>query len=785
VQKCFFGSYGAALNLWDCMRWPDQNEPDDIPPYLEKLNEPQRQAVTRADGPVMIIAGAGSGKTRVLTFRIAHLLQKGVDPFSILSLTFTNKAAREMRNRIENLVGAAARSLWMGTFHSVFARILRLEAERLGYPSNFTIYDTDDSKSLIKSILKEMNLDDKTYKPGMVLGRISMAKNNLITAASYYQNEELNQQDKNANRPKFAEIFKAYTDRCFRAGAMDFDDILINTFLLLENHPDVCHKWQHRFKYVMVDEYQDTNTVQYMITKRIAAVHQNICVVGDDAQSIYAFRGANIQNILNFNRDYPDVFTVKLEQNYRSTRNIVNAASSVIKNNRKQLEKEVWTANETGDKIKVVRSATDSDEARYVAQQIIEQKNQKHLPNKAFAILYRTNSQSRSFEEALRRQSIDYRIYGGTSFYQRKEIKDLLSYLRLTVNPNDEEALKRIINYPARGIGDTTVNRLFFLASEHKTGIWDIVANARHYPDLGTGAPRVENFAMMMKSFMAMAETQNAFELATHVAKQTTLLKTLYDDKTVEGISRYENVTELLNGIQEFTEDDESEKEKTLSNFLEEVALYTDDQKDKDPDRDSVSLMTIHSSKGLEFPHVFIGGLEENLFPSQMALNSRAELEEERRLFYVAITRAEKALTLCYATSRFRYGSLMPCEPSRFIDEIDNQYLDMNLAGLKKENPLNALFEKRENHQGSGKTPVSTLLGINTSRNTNLPDPDPNFEAGDISQLKVGDKIQHQRFGNGMVSDIEGEADNRKATVQFEGLGEKKLVLKFAKMRII
>jgi DNA helicase-2/ATP-dependent DNA helicase PcrA len=767
------------------MRWPDQNEPDDIPPYLEKLNDPQRQAVTHVDGPVMIIAGAGSGKTRVLTFRIAHLLQKGADPFSILSLTFTNKAAREMRNRIENLVGAAAKSLWMGTFHSVFARILRQEADKLGYPSNFTIYDTDDSKSLIKGILKEMNLDDKTYKPGMVLGRISMAKNNLITAASYYKNEELNQQDKNANRPKFAEIFKTYTERCFRAGAMDFDDILINTYLLLEKHPDVCHKWQHRFKYVMVDEYQDTNTVQYMITKRIAAVHQNICVVGDDAQSIYAFRGANIQNILNFNRDYPDVFTVKLEQNYRSTRNIVNAASSVIKNNRKQLEKEVWTSNETGDKIKVVRSATDSDEARFVAQQIIEQKNQKHLPNKAFAILYRTNSQSRSFEEALRRQSIDYRIYGGTSFYQRKEIKDLLSYLRLTVNPNDEEALKRIINYPARGIGDTTVNRLLFLASENKTGIWDIVANARNYPDLGTGASRVENFAMMMKSFMAMTETHNAFDMATHVAKQTTLLKTLYDDKTVEGISRYENVTELLNGIQEFTEDDESEKEKTLSNFLEEVALYTDDQKDKDPDRDCVSLMTIHSSKGLEFPHVFIGGLEENLFPSQMALTSRADLEEERRLFYVAITRAEKALTLCYASSRFRYGSLMPCEPSRFIDEIDNQYLDMNLAGLKKENPLNALFERRENRQGTEKTPISTILGTAPSRNTNLPEPDPNFEPGDISGLKAGDKVTHQRFGNGTVIAVDGDADNRKATVLFEGLGEKKLVLKFAKMRII
>ncbi len=767
------------------MRWPDQNEPDDIPPYLEKLNEPQRQAVTHTDGPVMIIAGAGSGKTRVLTFRIAHLLNKGVDPFSILSLTFTNKAAREMRNRIENLVGPAAKSLWMGTFHSVFARILRQEAEKLGYPSNFTIYDTDDSKSLIKSILKELNLDDKTYKPGMVLSRISMAKNNLITAAAYSRNEELNQQDKNANRPKFGAIFTAYSERCFRAGAMDFDDILINTYILLEKHADVCHKWQHRFKYVMVDEYQDTNTVQYMITKRIAAVHQNICVVGDDAQSIYAFRGANIQNILNFNRDYPDVFTVKLEQNYRSTRNIVNAASSVIKNNRKQLEKEVWTANETGDKIKVVRSATDSDEARFVAQQIIEQKNQKHLPNKAFAILYRTNSQSRSFEEALRRQSIDYRIYGGTSFYQRKEIKDLLSYLRLTVNPNDEEALKRIINYPARGIGDTTINRLLFLASENKTGIWEIVANARNYPDLGTGAPRVENFAMMMKSFMAMTTTHNAYELATHVAKQTTLLKTLYDDKTVEGISRYENVTELLNGIQEFTEDDESEKDKTLSNFLEEVALYTDDQKDKDPDRDCVSLMTIHSSKGLEFPHVFIGGLEENLFPSQMALTSRADLEEERRLFYVAITRAEKALTLCYASSRFRYGSLTPCEPSRFIDEIDNQYLDMNLAGLKKESPLNALFERRENRQSSGKTPVSTLLGTNATRNTNLPEPDPNFEAGDISGLKSGDKVQHQRFGTGVVSAIEGEADNKKATVIFEGLGEKKLVLKFAKMRII
>ncbi len=770
------------------MHWPDQNqeEQEHLPPYLEKLNEPQQQAVLRSDGPVMIIAGAGSGKTRVLTYRIAHLLHKGVEPFSILSLTFTNKAAKEMRNRIESLVGAAAKSLWMGTFHSVFARILRQEAERLGYPSNFTIYDTEDSKSLIKTILKELNLDDKVYKPGMVLGRISMAKNNLITSRTYRDNEELVQQDKNANRSKFADVFAAYTARCFASGAMDFDDILLNTFALLDKHPDVCHKWQHRFRYVMVDEYQDTNLVQYMITKRIAAVHQNICVVGDDAQSIYAFRGANIQNILNFNRDYPDVYTIKLEQNYRSTRNIVNAASSIIKNNRKQLEKSVWTANETGDKIKVIRAVTDSDEARFVAQNIIEDKNQYHVPNKAFAILYRTNSQSRTFEESLRRLGIDYRIYGGTSFYQRKEVKDLLSYLRLTINPNDEEALKRIINYPARGIGDTTVNRLLFLASEHKVTVWDIVSNARHYPELGSGAGKVENFAMMLKSFMGMTSTHNAFDLATHVAKQTSLMKTLYEDKTVEGVSRYENIVELLNGIQEFTEDDQSEKEKTLPNFLEEVALYTDDQKNKDPDRDCVNMMTIHSSKGLEFPHVYIVGMEENLFPSQMALSSRAELEEERRLFYVAVTRAEKKLTLCYATSRFRYGSLTPCEPSRFIDEIDKEFLDMSLAGMKKENPINALFAEREFGQSGIKTTkVSTLLGTPFKKNNPIPAADPNFVEGDLTGLKTGDHVQHQRFGKGVVTAMDGEADSLKATVNFEGLGEKKLVLKFAKMRIL
>lgn len=769
------------------MHWPDQERNDDIPPYLEKLNEPQKMAVLKTDGPVMIIAGAGSGKTRVLTFRIAHLLHHGADPFNILSLTFTNKAAKEMRSRIEQLVGPAARSLWMGTFHSVFARILRQEAERIGYPSNFTIYDSDDSKSLLKSIIKEMNLDDKVYKPGMVLGRISMAKNNLILPKAYSDNEELTAQDRQANRQKFADIYRAYAERCFRAGAMDFDDILVNMFILLEKFPEVCHKWQHRFKYIMVDEYQDTNHVQYMITKRLAAVHQNICVVGDDAQSIYAFRGANIQNILNFKSDYPDVFTIKLEQNYRSTRNIVNAASSVIKNNRKQLEKEVWTSNESGEKVKVIRAVTDSDEARFVAQSIFEEKNKQHLPNKAFAILYRTNSQSRTFEEALRRQGIDYKIYGGTSFYQRKEIKDLISYLRLLVNPTDEEALKRVINYPTRGIGDTTVNRLIYLASENKLSTWDIVANARQFPDLGSGAGKVENFAMMMKSFMSMTTTNNAYELAMHVAKQTTLLKTLYEDKTVEGVSRYENIIELLNGIQEFTEDDESEKDKTLANFLEEVALYTDDQKDKDPNRDCVNLMTIHSSKGLEFPHVYIVGMEENLFPSQMALTSRAELEEERRLFYVAITRAEKQLTLCYATSRFKYGSLMPCEPSRFIDEIDKNFLDMSLAGLKKENPINQMFAQRELPGISGPkvTRTSTLLQQTRPGSTPTPPIDPNFVEGDLKGLKIGDKVQHQRFGYGTVTVMDGEGDSRKATVNFEGLGEKKLVLKFAKMRIM
>ena len=765
------------------MNWPNETPSDEIPPFLDKLNAPQQQAVMRSEGPVMIIAGAGSGKTRVLTYRIAYLMHKGADPFQILSLTFTNKAAREMRERIEQLVGAQARNIWMGTFHSVFARILRQEADKLGYPSNFTIYDSDDSKSLIKAIVKEMNLDEKLYKPSLVLGRISMAKNNLVDFKSYLKNDEYNEADRGSGRPKFGEIFKAYSERCFKAGAMDFDDILVNTHRLFKEHLDVLNRWQHRFRYVMVDEYQDTNHVQYMITKKLAAVNQNICVVGDDAQSIYAFRGANIQNILNFERDYPDVATFKLEQNYRSTKNIVNAASSVIKNNEKQLEKSVWTANDEGDKIQVFRNATEGDEGRKIAEFIFEQKSALHLPNKGFAILYRTNSQSRAFEESLRRQGLDYRIYGGTGFYQRKEIKDMLAYLRFVANPNDEEALKRIINYPARGIGDTTVQRVTVLAAQEGLALWEVIKSAKHFPEIGASAGKVEQFAMMIESFRTMLETHNAYDLAMHVAKQCGVLKALYEDKSIEGMSRYENLMELLNGIQEFTEDDQSDSEKNLPVFLEEVALYTDDAKDKDPDRDCISLMTIHASKGLEFPVVCIVGMEENLFPSQMALGSRSDLEEERRLFYVALTRAEQKLALSFASSRFKFGSLLHCEPSRFIDEIDSQYLDMSLASVKPKSPFET-GRGRAGAEGDSPSKSSTLFK-KPMRQAPLPAADPSFVAGDLSSLAVGQKIQHQRFGYGMVESIEGNGDQAKAVVNFENLGPKTLVLKFAKMRIV
>jgi DNA helicase II / ATP-dependent DNA helicase PcrA len=754
-------------------------ENNDSPPYLDGLNGAQKDAVLQTDGPVMIIAGAGSGKTRVLTYRIAHLIRKGTEPFKILSLTFTNKAAREMRERIEAVVGPEAKNVWMGTFHSIFARILRQEAETIGYPQSFTIYDSDDSKSLIKAILKEKNMDDKMYKPGMMLSRISAAKTNLVTPKDYRGNEDLLEKDRQNRRSRFHELYSAYQERCYKAGAMDFDDILVNTFYLFKNHPKATYKWQHRFKYVMVDEYQDTNHVQYMITRRLAAVNQNICVVGDDAQSIYAFRGANIQNILNFTRDYPDCKTYKLEQNYRSSKNIVNAASSVIKNNEKQLEKKVWTQNDTGDKIKIVRNITEAEEARYVAQSIFEDKNQDTLPNKAFAILYRTNSQSRTFEEALRRLGIDYKIYGGTSFYQRKEIKDMLAYLRLLVNPKDEAALKRIINYPTRGIGNTTFNKLQFLSQQQERPMWEVLAEAENFPELsGATLTKLKNFYMMIEGFGAMQKDKDAYEISSAVSKNSGLLKFMYSDKTVEGVSRYENLLELLDSIKEFVEDDENEKEKTLANFLEEVALYTDIEKNSDPNRDCVHLMTVHASKGLEFPNIYIVGMEENLFPSQMSLMSRKDLEEERRLFYVAITRAERKVHVTFATSRFRYGNLTPCEPSRFIDEIDSEFVDMDLAGLKKESPMVS------SNQKSQATRSSVLLKNYSHKSTSHPI-DPNFKEGDVSGMKVGDKIQHIRFGYGQVLDLDGNGPNKKARIDFEKAGEKTLVVKFAKMRMV
>ncbi|MFM6983317.1 MAG: ATP-dependent helicase [Chitinophagaceae bacterium] len=751
------------------------------PPYLDKLNDVQREAAMNINGPVMIIAGAGSGKTRVLTYRIAHIIKQGNDAFNILALTFTNKAAREMKERIETVVGTEARNIWMGTFHSVFAKILRIEAEKIGYPRDFTIYDTDDAKSLIKTILKEMNLDEKLYKPGLVYNRISNCKNNLITHKEYISIPDLLEADASSGRPLISKIFAAYQSRCFKAGAMDFDDLLLNTHRLFKEHADVLYKYQHKFKFIMVDEYQDTNLCQYMIVKSLANMYENICVVGDDSQSIYSFRGANIQNILNFEKDYPDLKVFKLEHNYRSTATIVNASTSIIANNKEKLDKHIYTDNPDGDKIAVMRLPSDNEEGKAVATSIFEEKNQKRLNNSDFAILYRTNAQSRAFEESLRKMNIKYRVYGGISFYQRKEVKDLIAYLRLVVNPNDEEALKRIINYPARKIGATTIDKLVVLAAENEVPVMEIVKNAHMFPILGSAVAHIRDFSMMIGSFQTMLKAKNAYEIAEYVAKQSTLLKTLYEDKTVEGVSKYENIVELLNGIKEFTEDDTNENEKTLSVFLQEIALYTDADKDEDGD-DKVTMMTIHSSKGLEFKHVYVVGLEENLFPSQLSLSSRQELEEERRLFYVAITRAEEKLTLSYATSRFKYGNLIPCEPSRFLEEIDPKYLDMSaVVNVRQE----SMFRPKENKETKA---FGTGYGMNVGKAVSRPLPQvkvsENFTPSDASAIAEGQTVEHQRFGMGKVMKLEDTGDNRKAMIEFEGLGTKTLVLKFAKLMI-
>lgn len=774
-----------------------------IDKYISQLNDAQQAPVLQKDGPMIIIAGAGSGKTRVLTMRIAYLMSLGVDAFNILALTFTNKAAREMKKRIGDIVGAnEAKNLWMGTFHSVFARILRSEADKLGYPSNFTIYDTQDSVRLISAIIKEMQLDKDVYKPKQVLGRISSYKNSLITVKAYFNNPELQEQDAMSKKPRLGEIYANYVDRCFKSGAMDFDDLLLKTNELLNVYPDVLAKYQERFKYILVDEYQDTNHSQYLIVRALSDRYQNICVVGDDAQSIYAFRGANINNILNFQKDYDNVKTYRLEQNYRSTKNIVEAANSIIDKNKTKLDKIVWTANDYGSKVKIHRSITDGEEGRFVAGEIFDNKMRNQLRNGQFAILYRTNSQSRAMEDALRKRDIPYRIYGGLSFYQRKEIKDILCYLRLIINPKDEEALVRVINYPARGIGDTTVEKLTVAANHYKRSIFEVMEHIDKIDlKLNSGTKqKLEDFVTMIKSFQIINEQQDALVLTEHVAKKTGLIQELKKDGTPEGIARIENLETLMGGIKDFIE---GQKEidgarGALAEFLEDVALSTDADNDTG-DEDKVSLMTIHQSKGLEFPYVFVVGMEEDLFPSAMSLNTRSELEEERRLFYVALTRAEHQAYLTYAQSRYRWGKLVDSEPSRFIEEIKDDYLeylnvadtgyrykptmdidifgDVDKSKLRTAKPIAGTPPKNYGEEPVSSVNIRKLKPVagNAPSNTNLFD----------SKLTIGNIVMHERFGKGQVLNLEGAGGDKKAEIKFEVGGIKKLLLRFAKLDVI
>ena len=770
--------------------------------YLEELNDAQRSAVLHKDGPSMVIAGAGSGKTRVLTYRIAHLIHGGVDPFNILALTFTNKAAREMKTRISRIVGDnQAKNLWMGTFHSVFAKLLRFEGHHLGFPSNFTIYDTQDSQRLISSIIKEMGLDKDIYKYKQIQQRISAFKNSLITVKAYYNNPELQEADAIARKPRMGEIYNEYVNRLFKAGAMDFDDLLLRTNELLNRFPEVLVRYQERFKYILVDEYQDTNHSQYLIVKALSDRYQNICVVGDDAQSIYSFRGANISNILNFQRDYDQVEVYRLEQNYRSTNTIVRAANSVISNNKDQIEKQVWTDNPDGDKIIVHRSATDADEGRYVASTLFEWKLNNQLKNGDFAVLYRTNSQSRAIEDALRKRDIPYRIYGGLSFYQRKEIKDVLAYLRLVINPKDEEALMRVINYPTRGIGQTTLDKLVVAAKETGMSVFELLYSENR-PSLKINAStsnRLEDFATMIRSFQILAESADAFTLTEHVIKKSGLVLEMKKDGTPEGIARLENMEELLNGIQDFVEGQREIDEATgsIAEFLEDVALATDLDKEVGDD-DRVALMTIHLAKGLEFPYVFIVGMEEDLFPSAMSMNTRAELEEERRLFYVALTRAEKQAVLTYTINRYRWGKLIEAESSRFIEEIDEQYLENQVVDFRKNfSPYldTSLFgevdhSKLRTVKPKAGTPPSigrpTEKQLQKLRKIKPAAVQPAAESATLyADLSVGVKVNHERFGTGVVQSIEGIGVNKKAEIQFESGGIKKLLLKFAKLQII
>lgn len=814
--------------------------------YLKGLNERQREAVETIQGPLMIVAGAGSGKTKVLTTRIAHLLAKGVDAFHILALTFTNKAAKEMKERVEHILGNhEARNLYIGTFHSVFARILRSEANKLGYPNNFTIYDTDDAKSVVKTVINEMNLDDKHYKPSTVYNRISSAKNDLVNAEQYKNDWHIQQEDMRANRPAIAQIYDAYAKRCFKNGAMDFDDLLIKFYELLKNFPESLSKYQRKFQFIMIDEYQDTNPAQYEIIKLLGAMHENVCVVGDDAQSIYSFRGATIENILQFQKDYDNVHVVKLEQNYRSTKNILHVANEVIANNKNQIEKILFTENTDGEKIRLVRTMTDNDEGKFVADTIQEQKLRNHYRNKDFAILYRTNAQSRAFEESLRRMAIPYIIYGGISFYQRKEIKDFIAYLRLIVNPRDEEALKRVINYPARGIGKTTVDKCVLFANERNISMWEVLTRAKELGFKAGTADAIDEFVTMIKSFASMLQKNNAYDVAVHVGKQTNLVKELFNDKSTEGLQRYENIQELLNSIKEWVDDTTNrqqidddgvviaenpfeEKEKvqqqlgfdaapteeqikagpvSLGAYLQQITLLTDAD-EKDPDADNVKLMTIHAAKGLEFECVFAAGLEEMLFPNALSINTREELEEERRLFYVVITRAKKKLWITYANTRYKFGQIVQNEPSRFLDELPESHIDKSYAGggLRNQtsfgggsafdrmkgwgNKSNEYDDVKRAEKLYGPAPSqkksTTSSLITPARNQTIEHkPAADFVASDTSNLQEGQKVEHQKFGFGTVTKMEGSAHNPIATVKFELNGEKKIMLNYAKLRII
>ena len=797
--------------------------------FLDELNSIQCEAAKSTEGPVMIIAGAGSGKTRVLTYRIAHLIEKNVDTFNILALTFTNKAAKEMKERIAKIIGhSEAKNLWMGTFHSVFAKILRIEAEKIGYPNNFTIYDTEDSKSVIKEILKQFNLDDKIYKPSLVLNRISDAKNKLISPQHYQNNILTQQEDQNSRKPLLGQIYATYQKRNFKTGAMDFDDLLYQTNVLLRDFPDVLLKYQNKFRYISVDEYQDTNFSQYLIIKQLAARFQNICVVGDDAQSIYAFRGANIQNILNFEKDYPDLKTYKLEQNYRSTKTIVAAANQIIANNKDQFKKTVFTENEEGYLLKVIKANTDNEEGQKIANHIFETKAQNQIMNSDFAILYRTNAQSRSFEEALRKLNIAYKIYGGISFYQRKEIKDLLSYFRLIINNNDDESIKRIINYPARGIGQTTIDKLTVAALEHDISLWTVISNLKEF-NLGINAgisTKINDFVTQIKSFNLLLAYKDAYELANQIAVSCGIVKELYNDKTPEGVSRYENIQELLNGIKDFVEQPRTPQEnelneviksvidpsnstefneetdyslKTLDEFMQEITLLTNVDKEDDKDGDKVSLMTVHAAKGLEFKYVYIVGLEENLFPSQLSISSRSDLEEERRLFYVAITRAEKQAILSFATMRYRFGNITYCEPSRFINEIDDKYLDYPKENIQKKFSDDSFGGFRTNYLKNNKLDENALtnnektkvITFNPSNkklikiNSNLSSSSSILDTKLNKNLIAGDWVLHDKFGKGQISVLEGNWPETKANIIFENVGQKSLLLKFARLNKI